>query len=160
MDRSLAGLKDVIKMYIIKRLDVNKIKETVASKLHYKSVHTSSFWCLRWFLLVSRFITIVVLFLPTSSSDRAKQHPTGLEESNQERLFGLGPVPPNDSSRFYVDTAAFDKPEGKYNIQKQTLKKMWLCIILGPLSRSSIFTNTRSSHWSVLWIYAPFIGGK
>lgn len=86
----------------------------VLGKLNYKSIftkrtHTSSFWCLRRFLLISRFIAIVILFFSTSSSHWAKQHSTGLEESNQERLFGLGPVPPNDSSRFYVDASSFKK---------------------------------------------------
>lgn len=81
-----------------------------------KSALTSSFWCPRWFLLIRRFTAIVVLFFPTSSSDWAKQHSAGLEESNKEWLFGLRPIPPNDSSRFYVDTPTFTEGEKKRDI--------------------------------------------
>lgn len=68
-------------------------------------VHTSRFRYPWWLLLIGRFIAIVVLFLPTSSSYWAEQYPTGLKEGNDEWLFGLRPVSPDDSSRFYVNTS-------------------------------------------------------
>lgn len=71
--------------------------------------HTSSFWCPGRFLLISGFTAVVILFLPTGCPHRAKQHAAGLEEGHQERLFGLRPVPPDDSSRFYVDASSFQK---------------------------------------------------
>lgn len=99
------------------------IKRTIiTSQLCHKIALTSGFRCPRWFLLTGWFIAIVVLLLPPSSSDRAKQHPAGLEESNQERLFGLRPIPPNDSSRLYVDTSSFQKREVNKSLEIQFKK--------------------------------------
>lgn len=67
---------------------------------------TVEFWSSRCLLLISGLIATVVLLFATSSSDGAKQHPAGLEEGNQKRLFGLRPVPADKASRFYAQASS------------------------------------------------------
>lgn len=79
---------------------------------------TARFWSSRCLLLISRLVAAVVLLLATSGSDGAKQHPAGLEEGNQKRLFGLRPVPADQSSRFYAQASSL-------KVNKSVWKPKW-----------------------------------
>lgn len=62
--------------------------------------------------MIGRLVAIVVLLLPAGRSDGAEQHPAGLEEGDQEGLFGLRPGPPNDSRRLSIDATSFKENKG------------------------------------------------
>lgn len=65
--------------------------------------------------MIGRLVAIVVLLLAAGCSDGAEQHPAGLEEGDQKRLFGLRPVPPDDSCRLRINaTSFFEKTRGTF----------------------------------------------
>lgn len=108
---------------------------------------TAGFWSSWCLLLIGWLIPIVVFLFATSSSDRAKQHPAGLEEGNQKGLFGLRPAPADKASRLHAQASS-------WKIYKPIKKGSKVGCFISSSPLSNVILKQSIVLW---WIYSPFL---